>query len=47
MQMQGVLSFAKYNTSAVYRYDAATSTWKEYTTPDVTVAVLQPAVAPS
>ena len=24
------------------RYDAASSTWKEYTTPDVTVAVLQP-----
>lgn len=43
MMFASTRAAAKYNTSAVYRYDAATSTWKEYTTPDVTVAVLQPA----
>lgn len=33
---------AKYNTSAVYRYDASAKVWKEYTAPEVTVSVLQP-----
>lgn len=42
MMFASTRAVAKYNTSAVYRYDAASSTWKEYTTPDVTVAVLQP-----
>ena len=31
------------NTSAIYRYNAASKTWKEYTTTEASVVVLQPA----